>query len=124
MATARDARFGDDVHPHTLRHTAASWLMPAGEDPFSVGGFLGMTHGTIASTYAHHHPGHLGRVGEAPTNAGRNRHSGTASPLRPPLKPNLPFHEFRAHFGRDHRAQKLDRAQDRSLRLVADRHLH
>jgi hypothetical protein len=26
--------------------------------------------------------------------------------------------------GRDDRAQKLDRAQDRRLRLVADRHLH
>ena len=32
--------------------------------------------------------------------------------------------QFRAHFGREDRAQKLDRTQDRRLRLVANRHLH
>jgi hypothetical protein len=32
--------------------------------------------------------------------------------------------QFRAHFGRDDRAQKLDRTQDHRLRLAANRHLH
>ena len=41
-----------------------------------------------------------------------------------PSSRNLPLRQFRSHPGRDDRAQKLDRAQDRSLRLVADRHLH
>ena len=42
----------------------------------------------------------------------------------PFLSGNLPLRELRAHLGRDDRAQKLDRAQDRVLRLGADRHLH
>jgi integrase len=45
-----------DVTPHVLRHTAATWLMQAGEDKWEVAGFLGMTEETLDRIYAHHHP--------------------------------------------------------------------
>jgi len=32
-----------NVTPHTLRHTAATWLMQAGVDKWEAAGFLGMT---------------------------------------------------------------------------------
>lgn len=48
--------FVTDVTPHTLRHTAATWMMSAGVDPWDAAGFLGMTVDVLISTYGHHHP--------------------------------------------------------------------
>jgi integrase len=45
--------------PHTLRHTAATWLMQAGVDKWEAAGFLGMTVQTLDRVYGHHHPDHL-----------------------------------------------------------------
>lgn len=56
--TARTrAGLGDDVVPHTLRHTAATWLMQSGEVSIAeAAGFLGMTAATLEAVYGHHHP--------------------------------------------------------------------
>jgi integrase len=48
-----------DVTPHTLRHTAATWLMQGGADIWQAAKFLGMTAEQIERTYGHHHPDHL-----------------------------------------------------------------
>ena len=40
------------------------------------------------------------------------------------LRRDLALRQCRAHRGRDDRAEEFDRAQDRALRLRADRHLH
>lgn len=48
-----------DVTPHTLRHTAATWLMQAGADLWQAAGFLGMSTETLERNYGHHHPQHL-----------------------------------------------------------------
>jgi integrase len=53
------AGLGNDVTPHVLRHTAASWLMQTGTDMLVAGKFLGMTTRTLESTYAHLRPDHL-----------------------------------------------------------------
>jgi integrase len=55
-----DAGLGDDVTPHVLRHTAATWLMQAGTDIWEAAGYLGMTVETLSARYGHHHPDHLG----------------------------------------------------------------
>lgn len=54
-----DAGLGDDVTPHVLRHTAATWLMQAGTDMWEAAGYLGMTVETLSARYGHHHPDHL-----------------------------------------------------------------
>lgn len=49
-------RFRTDITPHIMRHTAATWLMQAGADPWEASGFLGMTPDVLINTYGHHHP--------------------------------------------------------------------
>ncbi|MFE1601576.1 tyrosine-type recombinase/integrase [Methylobacterium sp. ID0610] len=51
-----DAGLEDGIVPHVLRHTAATWLMQAGVDPWEAAGMLGMTIETLQGTYGHHHP--------------------------------------------------------------------
>jgi Phage integrase family len=53
------------VTPHVLRHTAATWLMQEGVDPWIAAGYLGMTVQTLIQNYGHHHPEHLGAARKA-----------------------------------------------------------
>jgi integrase len=50
---------GVKATPHTLRHTAATWLMQEGADPWQAAEYLGMTLKTLLDNYGHHHPEHL-----------------------------------------------------------------
>lgn len=47
------------VTPHVLRHTAVTWMLQAGVDPWKVAGFAGMTLEMVQDVYGHHHPDHL-----------------------------------------------------------------
>jgi integrase len=58
-SAAKLAGLGTDVTPHTLRHTAATWLMQAGVDKWEAAGFLGMSVQMLDRVYGHHHPQHL-----------------------------------------------------------------
>ncbi len=61
-AAVRDAKLSEvngKVTPHILRHTAATWLMQRGVDPWVAAGYLGMTVETLIQNYGHHHPDHL-----------------------------------------------------------------
>ena len=49
----------DKVTPHTLRHTAATWLMQRGVPIWEAAGFLGMSPEVLQDTYGHHHPDYL-----------------------------------------------------------------
>lgn len=54
------------VTPHTLRHTAATWMAQAAVPLWEIAGFLG--HSSIQmvqDTYGHHHPDHLQRAAQA-----------------------------------------------------------
>jgi len=51
-----DAGLDRDVVRHTLRHTAATWLMQAGTSPWTAAGYLGMSVETLLANYGHHHP--------------------------------------------------------------------
>jgi integrase len=44
------------LHPHVLRHTAATWRVQRGIPPWQVAGFLGMTVKVLEATYGHHSP--------------------------------------------------------------------
>lgn len=48
--------FVSDVSPHTLRHTAATWLMQNGMSLTAAADFLGMTEAVLRKHYYHHHP--------------------------------------------------------------------
>ena len=55
-AAVRASGIGRHVTPHVLRHTAATWAMQAGADPWKVAGMLGMTVEMLERVYGHHHP--------------------------------------------------------------------
>jgi integrase len=57
--TVRLAKLGAGISPHTLRHTAATWLMQRGADPWQVAGYLGMSLDVLLNTYGHHHLDYL-----------------------------------------------------------------
>ena len=64
-AAVRAAGLGDDVTPHILRHTCATWLMQKGVDLWDAAGFLGMTVQQLEATYGHHHPDYQQEAAEA-----------------------------------------------------------
>lgn len=53
------AGLSDDVTPHVLRHTKATWMAQAGVSMFDIAGVLGDSVETVTKTYAHHHPDYL-----------------------------------------------------------------
>jgi integrase len=70
------------VTPHTLRHTATTWMMQEGVDTWEAAGFLGMSEQMIRDVYGHHHPDYQRNAAEA-LGTGRKRR---ASPKSPPIK--------------------------------------
>ena len=53
------AGLGDDVTPHTLKHTCITWLLQNGVPMWEVAGFVGTSEKVIRDTYGHHSPDHL-----------------------------------------------------------------
>ena len=47
------------VTPHTLRHTAATWMAQRGVSLDKIAAYLGNTAVTVERVYAHHHPDHM-----------------------------------------------------------------
>jgi integrase len=66
------AGLDETVIPHSLRHTAATWLMQAGVEMWDAAGFLGMTVEVLSRTYSHHHPSYQNSAAE-----GISRKNGT-----------------------------------------------
>jgi integrase len=51
------ARVGlEDINRHVLKHTAISWAMQSGEEPWKVADFFATALPTILKHYGHHHP--------------------------------------------------------------------
>jgi site-specific recombinase XerD len=48
----QDAGLGEDIVRHSLRHSAATWLMQAGVDMWEAAGWLGMTVEQLEATTA------------------------------------------------------------------------
>jgi integrase len=68
-AAVEAANLDKHVTPHVLRHTAATWAMQNGADPWQTAGYLGMTVETLEAVYGHHHPDH--QIDAAAAIAGR-----------------------------------------------------
>lgn len=56
---------GENIVRHSLRHTAATWLLMAGNDPHRIAGYLGMRTDTLIKVYGHHHPDYQEEIGES-----------------------------------------------------------
>lgn len=50
---------GEDVTPHILKHTCATWLLQSGVSTWDVAGYLGTSEAVIRKTYGHHSPHYL-----------------------------------------------------------------
>ena len=53
------------VTPHILKHTAATWLMQSGKDPFKISDFLAISVPTLLKHYGHHNPDHHNEIADA-----------------------------------------------------------
>ena len=58
---------GSKIIPHTLRHTAATWLMQRGVPIWQAAGYLGMSAEMLDRVYGHHSPEHLKGAADAIT---------------------------------------------------------
>ena len=67
------------ITPHTLRHTAATWLMQNGADLWSAAGILGMSVEMLERTYGHHHPDYQ----KAAATAFRPKRASNDTPKKP-----------------------------------------
>lgn len=54
----RDAGLPEEVTPHWMRHTAATWLMEGGVEMWEAAAYLGMSVQTLEKHYGHHRPDH------------------------------------------------------------------
>lgn len=54
-----------DVTPHTLRHTAGTWMAQSGVPLWEIAGFLGHSVHRTTELYAHHHPDFLSNARKA-----------------------------------------------------------
>lgn len=62
-----NAKLDQDVIPHSLRHTCATWLMQSGVEIWQAAGFLGMTAEMVERNYGHHHPAFQKQAADAVT---------------------------------------------------------
>jgi integrase len=60
------------IVPHTLRHTAATWLMQRGVSIWQAAGYLGMSPEILDRVYGHHSPDHLRGAATAITGKNAN----------------------------------------------------
>ncbi|MCD0417290.1 site-specific integrase [Rubrivivax sp. JA1024] len=65
FATACTKAGLENVTPHVLRHTCATWLMQRGAPLWEAAGYLDMTSETLQRVYGHHHPDFLRGAAEA-----------------------------------------------------------
>ena len=83
-SAVRLAKLSGRISPHTLRHTATTWLMQNGVDKWEAAGFLGMSVEMLDRVYGHHHPEHLRGAAHA---LGYRRPQSLAITLAPTRRP-------------------------------------
>jgi len=86
--TVADAKLRLAITPHVLRHTAATWLMQAGTDPWQAAEYLGMSQKLLLEHYGHHHPDYLTAPRDALDSPPQLRHSMPATE-RERMRPSI-----------------------------------
>lgn len=71
--SAMDAAGIKNASPHTLKHTAITWMMQNKTDLWSVAGFTGTSVKTLETVYAHHHPDYMEEARNSAKNARKRR---------------------------------------------------
>lgn len=61
------------LNKHAFKHTAATWLMQAGEDTAKIAGYLSIDEKTLRKHYGHHHPEFQGEIDDAFTTGSAGR---------------------------------------------------
>jgi integrase len=82
-SAVRLAALPGKVSPHTLRHTAATWLMQRGVQIWEAAGFLGMSPEVLQNHYGHHHPDFLHGAARAISSKSRVSVAETVVSLNP-----------------------------------------
>lgn len=60
LGCVRDAGLPEEITPHWMRHTCATWLMEAGVPVWDAAAYTGMTTQTLEKCYGHHRADHQG----------------------------------------------------------------
>lgn len=58
LGCVRDAGLPEEITPHWMRHTCATWLMEAGVPVWDAAAYTGMTTQTLEKCYGHHRSDH------------------------------------------------------------------
>lgn len=61
----RDAGLPEEMTPHWMRHTCATWLMERDVKPWEAAGYTGMSTKTLEDCYGHHRPNHQANARKA-----------------------------------------------------------
>ncbi|MGK2912162.1 MAG: tyrosine-type recombinase/integrase [Sphingobium sp.] len=64
-ACVRDAGLAEEITPHWLRNTCATWLLEGGASLWDAAAYAGMTTKTLETCYGHHRPNHQSSAGKA-----------------------------------------------------------
>lgn len=75
------------VTPHTLRHTAATWMMLNGVPTLLAANYLGMSEKMLIEVYGHYHPDFQGEAIAGLTQKPKGRVPAVSLPLSLPQKP-------------------------------------
>lgn len=61
-ACVRDAGLAEEITPHWLRHTCATWLLEGGASLWDAAAYAGMTTKTLETCYGHRRPSHQNKA--------------------------------------------------------------
>lgn len=64
-AIVRDAGLAEEITPHWMRHTCATWMMEANVPIWEASGYVGMSVTMLEKNYGHHRPSHQSRARKA-----------------------------------------------------------
>lgn len=81
-----DSGLEGEIVPHTFRHTAITWGMQRGIDPWDASGYFGVSMQVLIDVYGHHHPNHLRDAASKMARPDRNSVGNPVGAKKPDLR--------------------------------------